>query len=192
MVDLLTMMLGTDQILLCARLDFDDALDAASLERACAGDRRRPARALPGHRRVFVEPVPRTTRRSGRGCSTATGRRARSACGRGSARTGLSGRAGRVCSMVALLRSHCSKATLLHSRATCAESPAAYGRALASSSYATSGRSVGAIGRGQHVAAGEVGVHPGGRGAALGDRPDDQRLPAAHVAGGEHARRRWS
>jgi divalent metal cation (Fe/Co/Zn/Cd) transporter len=35
-VDLLTMTLGTDQILLCARLDFDDALDAASLERACA------------------------------------------------------------------------------------------------------------------------------------------------------------
>ena len=45
---------------------------------------------------------------------------------------------------------------------------------------------------GQHRAAGQVRVHPGGRGAALGDRPHDQRLPAAHVAGREHPAARWS
>jgi divalent metal cation (Fe/Co/Zn/Cd) transporter len=34
-VDLLTMMTGTDRILLCARVDFDDVLSAADLEKAC-------------------------------------------------------------------------------------------------------------------------------------------------------------
>lgn len=58
-VDLLTMNVGTDQILVCARLDFDDTLGAADVERACA--------RLDGELHdkygevyeVFLEPVPR-------------------------------------------------------------------------------------------------------------------------------------
>ena len=84
-VDLLTMMIGTDQILLCARLDFDDALDAASLERACAGSTRTCASASRTSPRSSSSRCRAPTRRSARGCWTATGRRARSACGRGSA-----------------------------------------------------------------------------------------------------------
>jgi len=59
-VDLLTMMIGTDQILLCARLDFDDALDAASLERACAAIDADVRDRFPDIAEIFVEPVPRT------------------------------------------------------------------------------------------------------------------------------------
>jgi cation diffusion facilitator family transporter len=59
-VDLLTMMIGTDQILLCARLDFDDALDAASLERACASIDAEMRERFPDLQDIFVEPVPRT------------------------------------------------------------------------------------------------------------------------------------
>ena len=59
-VDLLTMTLGTDQILLCARLDFDDALDAASLERACAAIDADLRDRFPDITEIFVEPVPRT------------------------------------------------------------------------------------------------------------------------------------
>lgn len=59
-VDLLTMAVGTDRVLLCARLDFDDSLSAAELERACV----RIAAALrdlhPDLDEVFLEPVPRT------------------------------------------------------------------------------------------------------------------------------------
>ena len=58
-VDLLTMMLGTDQILLCARLDFDDDLDAASLERACADIDADMRKRFPDLQDIFVEPVPR-------------------------------------------------------------------------------------------------------------------------------------
>lgn len=58
-VDLLTMNVGADQILVCARLDFDDSLGAADVERACA--------RLDGELHdkynevyeVFLEPVPR-------------------------------------------------------------------------------------------------------------------------------------
>lgn len=58
-VDLMTMNVGTDQILVCARLDFDDSLGAADVERACA--------RLDGELHdkyhevyeVFLEPVPR-------------------------------------------------------------------------------------------------------------------------------------
>ena len=59
-VDLQTMLLGTDQILVCARVDFDDALGASDVERACV----RLAGEL--HARftdvdeVFIEPVPRS------------------------------------------------------------------------------------------------------------------------------------
>ena len=59
-VDLLTMTLVTDQILLCARLDFDDALDAASLERACAAIDADLRERFPDIAEIFVEPVPRT------------------------------------------------------------------------------------------------------------------------------------
>jgi cation diffusion facilitator family transporter len=59
-VDLLTMVTGTDQVLMCARLDFADDLTAADLEIACvriAGELR--AR-FPDLDEIFLEPVPRT------------------------------------------------------------------------------------------------------------------------------------
>ena len=59
-VDLLTMMIGTDQLLLCARLDFDDALDAAQLERACADIETDLHARFPDLYEIIIEPVPRT------------------------------------------------------------------------------------------------------------------------------------
>jgi cation diffusion facilitator family transporter len=59
-VDLLTMMIGTDRILLCARLDFDDALDAAALERTCADIDTEMRERFPDLQDIFLEPVPRT------------------------------------------------------------------------------------------------------------------------------------
>jgi cation diffusion facilitator family transporter len=59
-VDLLTMTIGTDQILLCARLDFDDTLDAAEIERACAAIDAEMRERFPDLQDIFVEPVPRT------------------------------------------------------------------------------------------------------------------------------------
>ncbi|GAA4503642.1 cation diffusion facilitator family transporter [Actinoallomurus oryzae] len=59
LVDLLTMNVGTDQILVCARLDFDDSLGAADVERACArldGELHETYREV---YEVFLEPVPR-------------------------------------------------------------------------------------------------------------------------------------
>jgi cation diffusion facilitator family transporter len=59
-VDLLTMTTGTDSVLLCARLDFDDNLGAADLERACVridGELRAEFHEL---NEIFLEPVPRT------------------------------------------------------------------------------------------------------------------------------------
>jgi cation diffusion facilitator family transporter len=59
LVDLMTMNVGTDQILVCARLDFDDALGAADVERACArldGELHEKYREV---YEVFLEPVPR-------------------------------------------------------------------------------------------------------------------------------------
>jgi cation diffusion facilitator family transporter len=58
-VDLLTMTVGTDQILLCARLDFDDRLDAASLERACVEIDAQLHERFPDLLDIFLEPVPR-------------------------------------------------------------------------------------------------------------------------------------
>jgi cation diffusion facilitator family transporter len=58
-VDLLTMMIGTDRILLCARLDFDDALDAAALERTCAAIDAEMRDRFPELQDIFLEPVPR-------------------------------------------------------------------------------------------------------------------------------------
>ncbi len=59
-VDLLTMMLGTDKVLVCARLDFDDALDAADLERACVEIDDDLREKFPDLDEIFLEPVPRS------------------------------------------------------------------------------------------------------------------------------------
>jgi cation diffusion facilitator family transporter len=59
-VDLLTMQLGTDQVLVCARLDFDDALGAADLERACVAIDAQLRAEFPDLDEIFLEPVPRT------------------------------------------------------------------------------------------------------------------------------------
>jgi cation diffusion facilitator family transporter len=59
-VDLQTMLIGTDRVLVCTRVDFVDALSAADLERACV----RLANELQVEHtdvaEVFIEPVPRT------------------------------------------------------------------------------------------------------------------------------------
>ena len=60
LVDLLTMVTGTDQVLLCARLDFVENLTSTDLELACvrmAGELR--AR-FPDLDEIFLEPVPRS------------------------------------------------------------------------------------------------------------------------------------
>jgi cation diffusion facilitator family transporter len=59
-VDLLTMMLGTDRVLVCARLDFDDALGAAEVERACVQIDNALREEFPDLDEIFLEPVPRT------------------------------------------------------------------------------------------------------------------------------------
>jgi cation diffusion facilitator family transporter len=59
-VDLLTMMLGTDRVLVCARLDFDDALGAADVERACVAIDTALRDEFPDLDEIFLEPVPRT------------------------------------------------------------------------------------------------------------------------------------
>jgi cation diffusion facilitator family transporter len=59
-VDLLTMQLGTDQVLVCARLDFDDALGAADLERACVDIDADLRAEFPDLDEIFLEPVPRS------------------------------------------------------------------------------------------------------------------------------------
>ena len=59
-VDLLTMLTGTDRVLLCARLDFDDRLGAADLERACVRIAAELTVEFPVLDEIFLEPVPRT------------------------------------------------------------------------------------------------------------------------------------
>jgi cation diffusion facilitator family transporter len=59
-VDLLTMLTGTDKVLLCARVDFVDALSAAELERACVRIDGELRREFPDLDEIFIEPVPRT------------------------------------------------------------------------------------------------------------------------------------
>jgi divalent metal cation (Fe/Co/Zn/Cd) transporter len=58
-VDLLTMTIGTDQVLLCARVDFVDALDASAVERACVEIDAELHDRFPDLREIFLEPVPR-------------------------------------------------------------------------------------------------------------------------------------
>ncbi|MCU1681700.1 MAG: cation transporter [Amycolatopsis sp.] len=59
-VDLQTMLMGTDQVLVCARVDFDDALGAADVERACVRLAEELQTQFNDVTEVFIEPVPRT------------------------------------------------------------------------------------------------------------------------------------
>jgi cation diffusion facilitator family transporter len=59
-VDLQTMVLGADQILVCARADFDDSLGASDVERACVSMANQLREEFPDIAEVFIEPVPRT------------------------------------------------------------------------------------------------------------------------------------
>jgi cation diffusion facilitator family transporter len=58
-VDLLTMTTGTDSVLLCARLDFNDDLGAADLERACVRIDNELRAEFHELNEIFLEPVPR-------------------------------------------------------------------------------------------------------------------------------------
>ena len=59
-VDLQTMLMGTDQVLVCTRVDFDDTLGAADVERACVRLANELTREFNDVTEVFIEPVPRT------------------------------------------------------------------------------------------------------------------------------------
>ncbi len=59
LVDLMTMNVGTDQLLVCARLDFDDSLGAADVERACVRLDGELHEKYGEVYEVFLEPVPR-------------------------------------------------------------------------------------------------------------------------------------
>lgn len=58
-VDLVTITVGAGQLLVCARLDFDDSLGAADVERACVRLDEELHEADPDVYEVFLEPVPR-------------------------------------------------------------------------------------------------------------------------------------
>ena len=58
-VDVLTMMVGIDRILLCVRLDFRDTLSAAELEAACVRFDSMLREEFPDLDEVFLTPVPR-------------------------------------------------------------------------------------------------------------------------------------
>jgi cation diffusion facilitator family transporter len=59
-VDLQTMLMGADQILVCTRVDFDDSLGAADVERACVRLAGELETTFNDVTEVFIEPVPRT------------------------------------------------------------------------------------------------------------------------------------
>jgi len=59
-VDLLTMVTGTDRILLCARLDFADGLSSNDLEQACVRIAAELTERFPDLDEIFLEPVPRS------------------------------------------------------------------------------------------------------------------------------------
>ncbi|MCT2583717.1 cation diffusion facilitator family transporter [Actinophytocola gossypii] len=59
-VDLLTMVTGTDRVLLCARLDFADDLTAHELELACVRIAAELTERYTELDEIFLEPVPRT------------------------------------------------------------------------------------------------------------------------------------
>ncbi|MBW8482771.1 cation diffusion facilitator family transporter [Actinomadura parmotrematis] len=58
-VDILTMTVGADRVLVCARLDFRDALTAGDVERACVRLAHELRAAHEEIDEVFIEPVPR-------------------------------------------------------------------------------------------------------------------------------------
>ncbi|WP_020663865.1 cation diffusion facilitator family transporter [Amycolatopsis benzoatilytica] len=60
LVDLQTMLMGTDNVLVCTRVDFDDALGAADVEHACVRLAEELSELFPDVSEVFIEPVPRT------------------------------------------------------------------------------------------------------------------------------------
>ena len=59
-VDLQSMLTGTDSVLVCARVDFDDDLSAADLERACVRLDNELHEQFNDVDQVFIEPVPRS------------------------------------------------------------------------------------------------------------------------------------
>jgi divalent metal cation (Fe/Co/Zn/Cd) transporter len=59
-VDLLTMLTGTDKVLVCARLDFVDDLSSGDLERASLRIHAELHEAYPDLDEIFLEPVPRS------------------------------------------------------------------------------------------------------------------------------------
>ncbi|WP_199440478.1 cation diffusion facilitator family transporter [Umezawaea beigongshangensis] len=59
-VDVLTMLIGTGRVLLCARLDYDDSLTAADLEHATVRIAAELHAEFPDLDEIFLEPVPRT------------------------------------------------------------------------------------------------------------------------------------
>jgi cation diffusion facilitator family transporter len=58
-VDLLTMLTGTDKVLLCARVDFIEPLSADEVERACVRIDDELRREFTDLDEIFIEPVPR-------------------------------------------------------------------------------------------------------------------------------------
>lgn len=58
-VDVLTMLIGTDRVLLCARIDFVDSLSSAELEEVCVRLDGQLRDEFPDVSEVFLEPVPR-------------------------------------------------------------------------------------------------------------------------------------
>jgi divalent metal cation (Fe/Co/Zn/Cd) transporter len=58
-VDLKSMLTGADSVLVCARVDFDDALGADDVERTCVRLDEELRKRFSDVEEVFVEPVPR-------------------------------------------------------------------------------------------------------------------------------------
>ncbi|MGX7680542.1 cation diffusion facilitator family transporter [Jatrophihabitans sp. DSM 45814] len=59
-VDVLTMMIGTGQVLLCARVDFVDSVSAGELERACVRIDADLSAEFNELDEIFIQPVPRS------------------------------------------------------------------------------------------------------------------------------------
>lgn len=59
-VDLQTMLMGTDQVLVCARVDFEDSLSASAVEHACVRIAGELGERFTDVDEVFLEPVPRS------------------------------------------------------------------------------------------------------------------------------------
>ncbi|MER5672805.1 cation diffusion facilitator family transporter [Pseudonocardia alni] len=59
-VDLQSMLTGTDSVLLCARVDFVDDVSAADLEKACVRLDEELHDRFPDLDQIFIQPVPRT------------------------------------------------------------------------------------------------------------------------------------